>query len=56
MYNKLFTGYFAKTKKYIEMGYTPVSVAGKTPDFLRVKNGQTLPPEKNFSQLGKRAN
>lgn len=39
MYNKLFTGYFAKTKKYIEMGYTPVSVAGKTPDFLRVKNG-----------------
>ena len=31
MYNELYTGYFAKCKKYREAGYTPVSVAGVTP-------------------------
>lgn len=32
MYNKLYTGYFAKCKDYKLAGYIPVSVAGITPD------------------------
>ena len=48
MYNKLFTGYFAKTKKYIELGYEPVSVAGKTPDFFTGEKWLDFAPRINF--------
>lgn len=30
----IYTGYFAKTKKYMEVGLTPVSIAGKSPNFF----------------------
>ena len=30
----IYTGYFAKTKKYTEAGLTPASIAGKSPDFF----------------------
>lgn len=29
----IYTGYFAKTKKYIEAGLTPISIAGRAPSF-----------------------
>ena len=48
MYNKLFTGYFAKTKKYIEAGYTPVSVAGRTPDFFTGEKWLDFAPRKEM--------
>lgn len=48
MFNKLYTGYFAKTKKYIEAGYTPVSVAGKTPDFFTGEHWVDFAPRKEM--------
>ena len=46
MFNKLYTGYFAKTEKYIEAGYTPVSVAGKTPSFFKGEHWVDFAPRK----------
>lgn len=47
-YNELFTGYFANTKKYNEAGYTPVSVAGKTPAFFRGEHWVDFAPRKEM--------
>lgn len=47
-YNELFTGYFANTKKYILAGYTPVSVAGKTPDFFEGDRWLDFAPRKEL--------
>lgn len=29
----IYTGYYAKLKEYIKVGLTPISIAGKAPDF-----------------------
>lgn len=34
MFNKVYTGYFAQTKKYVEKGFIPVSIALFTPSFF----------------------
>ena len=47
-YNELYTGYFAQTKKYILAGYTPVSVAGKTPDFFKGDRWLDFAPRKEL--------
>ena len=47
-YNELFTGYFANTKKYIEAGYTPVSIAGRTPDFFIGEHWVDFAPRKDM--------
>ena len=48
MYNELFTGYFANVKKYEALGYTPVSVAGITPDFFNGEKWSDFAPRKEF--------
>ena len=48
MYNELYTGYFAKTKKYEELGYTPVSIAGITPAFFEGEKWSDFAPRKSF--------
>ena len=47
-YNELYTGYFAKTKLYEKHDYTPVSVAGITPDFFRGEKWSDFAPRKTF--------
>ena len=47
-YNELYTGYFANVKKYEKMGYTPVSVAGITPDFFKGEKWVDFAPRKTF--------
>lgn len=47
-YNELFTGYFANTKKYILAGYTPVSIAGRTPDFFEGDRWLDFAPRKEL--------
>lgn len=47
-YNELYTGYFANVKKYEEKGYTPVSVAGITPDFFKGEKWVDFAPRKTF--------
>lgn len=49
----LYTGYFAKTNKYIENGFIPVSVAGKTPDFFLGRKWTVLAPRKEMFDLWK---
>lgn len=44
----LYTGYFAKTKQYTEAGLTPVSVAGKTPDFFKYTKWTLFAPRKEL--------
>ena len=53
-YNELYTGYFANTKKYEEMGYTPVSVAGITPEFFKGEKWIDFAPRKSFFSKWKR--
>lgn len=53
-YNELFTGYFANTKKYIEAGYTPVSVAGRTPAFFEGEHWVDFAPRKEMFLKWKR--
>ena len=47
-YNELYTGYFAKTNKYIKLGYTPVSVAGRTPEFFKGEKWIDFAPRKEL--------
>ena len=47
-YNVLYTGYFAKAKKYEEDGFVPVSVAGITPDFFKGEKWVDFAPRKTF--------
>lgn len=35
MKNTVYTGYFANTQEYIKKGLTPISIAGKSPDFFQ---------------------
>lgn len=45
----LYTGYFANTKKYIEIvGLIPVSVAGVTPEFFTGPKWTTFAPRKEI--------
>lgn len=44
----IYTGYFAKTKKYVEHGLLPISVAGKTPDFFTYPKWVKLAPRKDI--------
>ena len=47
-YNILYTGYFANTKKYQQKGFTPVSVAGITPEFFKGEKWVDFAPRKTF--------
>jgi len=38
------TGYFAKTKSYVEAGMTPISIARKTPSFFQGKEWKVFAP------------
>ena len=53
-YNELYTGYFANVKKYEEMSYTPVSVAGITPEFFKGEKWLDFAPRKTFFSEWKR--
>lgn len=53
MYNELYTGYFAKCKKYRENGYIPVSVAGKTPSNCVDEKWLDFAPRKELFQQWK---
>lgn len=44
----IYTGYFAKTKEYVESGLTPVSIAGKTPDFFTYPKWTNFAPRKEL--------
>jgi uncharacterized protein YeaO (DUF488 family) len=48
MYNELYTGYFANIKKYEHFGYTPVSIAGITPEFFKGEKWSDFAPRKTF--------
>lgn len=49
----IYTGYFAKTKKYIEDGYTPVSIAGRAPGFYTGIQYKKLAPSWAIFKLWK---
>ena len=40
----IYTGYFAKTKKYINDGYTTVSISGRAPEFYKGIQYKKLAP------------
>lgn len=42
------TGYYAKLKTYISLGYVPVSIAGKCPDWYDGLEYKVLAPKYNF--------
>lgn len=44
----IYTGYFAKTKKYVENGLTPISIAGITPDFFKHDKFTIFAPDKDM--------
>lgn len=44
----IYTGYFAKTKFYIEQGLQVVSIAGKAPDFYKGPKYPSLAPSYNM--------
>ena len=48
MYNELYTGYFRDIKKYEHFGYTPVSIAGITPEFFKGEKWSDFAPRKTF--------
>lgn len=40
----LYTGYFSKTKKYVEAGLTPISISRFTPNFFKYARMSILAP------------
>ena len=44
----IYTGYFAKTKKYMEAGLVPISIAGKAPAFYEGIQYKKLAPSFNL--------
>lgn len=44
MQQKIYTGYFAKLKKYEEVGLIPVSIAGKAPAFYAGRQYKVFAP------------
>ena len=44
----IYTGYFAKTKKYREVGLVPISIAGKAPSFYNGFQYKKLAPSFNL--------
>lgn len=44
----IYTGYFAKTKKYMEAGLVPISIAGKAPVFYEGIQYKKLAPSFNL--------
>ena len=53
-YNELYTGYFANIKKYEDLGYIPVSVAGITPEFFEGEKWVDFAPRKHVFSKWKR--
>ena len=47
----IYTGYYAKVKKYEENGLTPIAVSGKVPDFFKGTVWKWLAPKwQSFSE------
>lgn len=44
----IYTGYYARLKKYIEAGLVPISIAGKAPDFYNGIEYKKLAPKYDF--------
>lgn len=42
---RIFTGYFAKYKKYVELGLFPISISGKCPDWYDGQQYKKLAPK-----------
>lgn len=49
----IYTGYFAKYKKYIENNLYPVSIAGKAPEFYKGSEYKKLAPKYGFFKAWK---
>lgn len=52
----IYTGYFAKTKKYEGAGLQPVSIAGKSPEFFKGPKYPSLAPEYKMFMDWKKGN
>lgn len=53
---QIVTSYYAKLNKIIDLGYTPISIAGKAPDFYvekRLPEYKKLAPKIGFFKLWK---